>query len=54
MNFISILMCTEINNQYQGIDLCCAIIIEIRNVAIDNMSIIEILETYFYCKTNVA
>ena len=42
MNFISMLMCNESYGQYQNIDLCCAIIIEIKNVAINNMSIIKI------------
>ena len=56
MNFISMLMCNESYGQYQNIDLCCAIIIEIKNVAINNMSIIKItsliLETDFYCKNS--
>ena len=42
MNFMSTLMYNEIDSQYQNVDLCCAIIIEIKNLAINNMSIIEI------------
>ena len=50
MNFISMSICIEINSQYQNINLSCAIIIEIKDAAFDNISTIEILETYFYCK----
>ena len=42
MNIISILICIEINSQYQNINLSCAIIIEIKDAAFDNISTIEI------------
>ena len=41
MNFISMSICIEINSQYQNINLCCAIIIEMKNVAITKISTIE-------------